>query len=174
MSKRGTKKNRYLSESVSAAPVDDLRGQIMGQFMAYENGDPNVLLDVNRAIHLEGMDVCRVDAFSGVTDKTNRTPNGPERHELISMVLEGRINKSPQRSKAMYIYDVDGAAALISELLALGSRMGPEFNKVLHERVEALLEGGHVGPQDPPQPVDSDMWPFLRATFASEKHAPRP
>jgi hypothetical protein len=137
-----------------AKGTNDVRGEVMGHMRAYEQGDPNVLLDTSRAVLLDAMDVCRIDAFSHVTDKTNRQE--AEKHEMIAMVLEGRVNKSRERAKVMWMFDVDGAAAIITELMALATRMGPEFTQLLHERIEKLEDMGAVGAQPSPQPVDPD------------------
>lgn len=149
MAKGPTPKRRPADPAKGAR---DVRGEILGKFMEYTNGDPNVLLDPSRAVLMDGMDVCRVMMASGVTDNTAR--GKPQMRENIAMSLEGRINKSTERAKVMFLFDEDGAAAIITELIALASRMGPEFDARLKERMDALIENGHVGPQPSPQPVD--------------------
>jgi hypothetical protein len=63
---------------------------------------------------------------------------------VMCMLLEGRINKSSDRAKVLYLFDTDGAAAIISELLAMGSRVGPEFRDDLMRRVERLIAEGNI------------------------------
>lgn len=62
--------------------------------------------------------------------------------------LGGRINKTQEQSSIAYLFDVDGAASIITELLALASRQGAAVNEELLERVsdrmEALAKDGNL------------------------------
>ena len=54
------------------------------------------------------------------------------------MQLEGRINKTEERARIMYLFDADGAAAIITELYGLAARIGPDFFAKLQERIAAM------------------------------------
>lgn len=54
--------------------------------------------------------------------------------------LGGRINKTQERAEIAYLFDVDGAAGIVTELIALASRQGQEVRDDLMERVEARLD----------------------------------
>lgn len=103
---------------------------------------PDVLLDAERAVLLDGIDVCLVNASSRSVDNLQR---GPQVDDVrLALQLDGRVNKTRDRAKVLYIMDVDGAAAIISELLALATRVGPEFADLLMERLNNLQAEGHL------------------------------
>lgn len=93
-----------------------------------------VVLDTRNAVLLEGIDV------SLFTDSKNG--------ESIALLLQGRINRSQDRAKVLYLFDADGAAALVSELIGLMARAskGPEsavelaamFQVAFEKRMEAM------------------------------------
>lgn len=60
--------------------------------------------------------------------------------EMIAMVLAGRINRKSKRSSILYAFDEDGAAAIITELLALADRAGwgPRLKAAIDERQTRL------------------------------------
>jgi hypothetical protein len=119
----------------------DVRNKKMGQII----GDgADVLLDMERAVLLDGMEVCLVNSISHVVDQTQR----PSQESIrLAMRLDGRVNKSTDRASVLFILDEDGAAAIISELLALATRVGPEFAERLMARLETLKEEGHLSDQ---------------------------
>lgn len=88
----------------------------------------DVLIDAERAVLLDGLDVCLVNAFAG--DEPGRT--------RLAMRLDGRVNKTTDRASILYILDEDGAAAIVTELVALASRVGPEFATLFQTRLEKL------------------------------------
>lgn len=121
-----------MSKRPTKPRVNDMRGQQMGNMI----GDgPDVLLDMERAILMDGMSVCLVNTMSGVYDQTQRPA---EQHIRLAMRLDGRVNKSTDRASALFLFDEDGAAAIISELMDLATRVGPEFATRLMERLDAL------------------------------------
>lgn len=63
---------------------------------------------------------------------------------LLAMELGGRINKTQQHSSTLYLFDEDGAAAIISQLLGLADRISPDFLDELVARVEALPRRGQA------------------------------
>lgn len=100
-------------------------------------GNPNerggVIFDMRGAVLLQHIDVAIVDEVS----KGRPIPDNP----VLTMMLEGRVNKTQDRAKTLYIFDVDGAAAIVSELTELASRIGPAFVQRLKERLEAIKAG---------------------------------
>jgi hypothetical protein len=61
------------------------------------------------------------------------------------MLLEGRINKTTDRARNLYLMNEDGAASLVSELIALAHRIGPEFGERLMQRMRSLIDQDTVG-----------------------------
>lgn len=97
-------------------------------------GDPtahrNLTLDTSQAVLLDHTTMLLVHGTVHRDD------------DRIAMLLEGRINRTQDRASIMFMFDEDGAAALVSELLSLGHRMGPDFLKRLRERVTDLSTQG--------------------------------
>ena len=65
------------------------------------------------------------------------SPGNPKPY--LAMLLQGRINKTTDRARNLYLMNEDGAAALVSELLALAHRIGPEFGARFTARVQHLI-----------------------------------
>ena len=63
-----------------------------------------------------------------------------EPRPYLAVLLEGRINRTTDRARNLYLMNEDGAAALVSELLALAHRIGPEFSERVMARVSHLLD----------------------------------
>jgi hypothetical protein len=88
-----------------------------------------VVVDASEAVLLEHVNVCLVEAARrGVWDDK----------PALAMALEGRINQSSDRAEITYFFNEDGAAALISQLVGLAVRIGPEFAERLMERLADL------------------------------------
>lgn len=66
------------------------------------------------------------------------SPNNPKPY--LAMLLEGRINKTTDRARNLYLMNEDGAAALVTELLALAHRIGPEFGQRFTARLKHLID----------------------------------
>lgn len=86
----------------------------------------SVIVDTTDAVLLDSSDVCLVETGGGEV--------------VLSMLLEGRINKTTDRARNLYLMNEDGAAALVTELIALAHRIGPEFGERLMARVRHLLD----------------------------------
>jgi hypothetical protein len=86
----------------------------------------SVILDTTDAVLLDNTNVCLMETTNGSV--------------ALGMLLEGRINKTTDRARNLYLMNEDGAAALVSELLALAHRIGPEFGETLMARVQHLLD----------------------------------
>ncbi len=101
-----------------SGPVDD------------PHANHSVVVHTERAVLLEHATVCVVEESSGA--------------ELIAMALAGRTNRSPERTEILYLFSEDGAAAIITELLALAGRAGwrEQLLNAVSERIRALGEEG--------------------------------
>lgn len=66
------------------------------------------------------------------------SPGDP--HPYLAMLLEGRINKTRDRARNLYLLNEDGAAALVTELIALAHRIGPEFGERFMARLTHLID----------------------------------
>jgi hypothetical protein len=97
-------------------------------------GQGDSLIDARRAVLLQEVHVVLVDS----TSSEGTVP-------ALAMELAGRINKTQQRSTVLYVMNEDGAAAIISQLLGLAQRIGPQFLADLTARIEALPMGEGEG-----------------------------
>lgn len=95
------------------------------------HGKGDALVDVTKAVLLDNMEVVLID-----------TVNQEGGSRAIGMQLAGRINKSSTRAETLYIFDEDGAAAIISQLLALAGRA--DFLPDLLARLDRLREEGDL------------------------------
>jgi hypothetical protein len=87
----------------------------------------SVTVDTSRAVLLDDL---WVTAMLGVRDgEVGDRPN-------LAVQLGGRINQTADRASVLYLMDEDGAAAIIAELMALISRLGPEYRQRLLERLD--------------------------------------
>lgn len=93
-----------------------------------------VLLDTTDAVLLDEVDVCTVDAVR----------LGGTNGQAIFATLGGKINKKPERASVGFLFPPDGAAALITELLALADRFGAELLDDVTRRLTELHQGKHV------------------------------
>jgi hypothetical protein len=85
-----------------------------------------VILDTTNAVLLDSSDVCLMETAGGSV--------------VLAMLLEGRINKTTDRARNLYLLNEDGAAALVTELLALAHRIGPEFGERFTARIQHLID----------------------------------
>jgi hypothetical protein len=75
-----------------------------------------VRVDTRNAVLLDGTSVALVEPSRG------GLPTG---ETVYAMTLAGRINRTAaDRAEILYLFDDDGAAALITEILALAGRSG--------------------------------------------------
>ncbi|WP_399559409.1 hypothetical protein [Streptomyces chartreusis] len=84
-----------------------------------------VILDTTDAVLLDHTNVCLMETSDGSV--------------VLGMLLEGRINKTIDRARNLYLMNEDGAAALVSELMALAHRIGPESGARFTARLEHLV-----------------------------------
>lgn len=101
-----------------------LGGDIAGPGGPHDEGA--VVIDTRNAVLLDAVDVAMVD-------------NPSDRRRFASLVLSGRVNRAQDRTRVLYLFDADGAAALVSELVGLASREGAEWAAEFQERMQARL-----------------------------------
>lgn len=91
-------------------------------------------LDMTDVVLFESMEVCTIDMV--------RT--GEMQEQAIFMTMDGRINKTDKQVHVGYVMGPAGAAAVITELLALADRFGAELLSDVTRRLTELYQGGHV------------------------------
>lgn len=121
-----------LAQPTGVADPRRLGGDMAGPGGSRDRGA--VFLDLTDVVLLESTDVCVVDAVR----------QGALAEPVIFMVLDGRINKRTDRARVGYTFGPDGAAALITELLAVGDRFGAELLDDVTRRLTELHQGRHV------------------------------
>lgn len=98
-----------------------------------------VILDDRNAVLLDHSTVTLVETRSG--------------SPVLAVLLEGRINKSPDRARNLYLMNEDGAAAIVTELMALANRIGPEFEERFTARIQHLIDTDSFGDQQQGDPA---------------------
>jgi hypothetical protein len=104
-----------LGEWIPAAettPTGELGGDIAGPKDQPFARDTQ-LVDTRRAVLLGQTDVAMVK------DSTGR--------DICTILLQGRVNRSQEHSKVLYLTGADGMAALVTELIGVATRMGGDF-----------------------------------------------
>lgn len=93
-------------------------------------GRNNSLVDTRGAILMDSVNVAMV------TEGT-RGQEG-----VVALNLGGRVNQSSARASLLFLFDADGVASIVSELLGLTHRAGDRFaadvTAALDERVDKL------------------------------------
>lgn len=114
--------------------TDDPRG--LGGNIAGPGGphDRNsVVMDTSNSVILDEVDAAIMH-------------NGSDGQDFITLLLQGRVNRSADRTRILYIMDEDGAAALSTELDALMRRAGPEwrarYEQARNKRIRQLRRLG--------------------------------
>lgn len=95
-----------------------------------------VILDARNAIILETVDVSTVDPEKGARGQ-----------HAIALVLAGRINQTKDRASVLFLFGSDGAASIVSELIALYGRFLGDptpFIEDVKSRVDKLIEDGNM------------------------------
>lgn len=87
-------------------------GSMAGPGGPHDRG--GVVLDARNAVLLETVDVSTVDPERGGRGKP-----------AVALVLGGRINQTQHRASVLFLFGSDGAAAIVTELLALLGRATP-------------------------------------------------
>jgi hypothetical protein len=95
-----------------------------------------VVLDARNAVLLETVDVSTIDPERGARGQ-----------HAVAMVLGGRINQTKDRASVLFMFGTDGAASIVTELIALYGRFtgSPEpFIRDVMERLEKLKAEGNL------------------------------
>lgn len=93
-----------------------------------------VVIDATDAVLMDGVTVAVIETYSA----------GKNVGQRIFATIDGRINKTTDRARIGLMFDSDGAAALITELLAVADRYGAQMLADLSERFAALQREGNV------------------------------
>jgi hypothetical protein len=93
-----------------------------------------VLIDTTDCVLLDHTEVCVMDTVRA----------GERGEQAIFMNLDGRINNRTDRVRVGYVLNTDGAAAIITELLALADRAGPDLLDDVTRRLTALYQDKNV------------------------------
>lgn len=119
----------------------EIKGAIVGDGGAHETG--GVILDTRNAVLLQDVTVSTVDPSSGGRGK-----------EYFAMLLAGRVNQTQDNAEVLFIMNTDGAAAVVTELLALlvRARVTPgvidQYVQDLRRRLDELADGGNLAARD--------------------------
>lgn len=107
-----------------------LKGGIAGPGGPHDRG--SVVLDAERAVLLSDVTVCSVDTAQAA--------------QVLAMQLSGRINHSRDQAEVLFLFDAEGAAAIVTELLALAARMDASgLRDLIVARIELLADADALG-----------------------------
>lgn len=115
--------------------VDDPR-RVQGE-IAGGTDDPygkhDVVIDASNALMLHATDMALLEG-GGV----HRGDGERVERQVLALSLYGRINQTDEMISVMVITEADGAAALVTEIIALASRAGwgDEFVDLVFERMK--------------------------------------
>lgn len=104
----------------------------------------SVVLDLNRAVLLDALQIARVDVAH---------PEGAGADWITALVMHGRVNGSPDRANVLFLIDTDGAASLVTEILSLAARSGPDAVRALRADIATRLDGMLAAHPDHPDPL---------------------
>lgn len=126
---REVERLRALTREHARRPGEDTTG-LPGSIVDVV-GDPHAhggaLVDARNAILLDEVDVCLVDP----------NPGEPEEHGRVALTLAGRVNMRDERSTVLLMFDADGAAAVVTQLIGLAVRAGDPYAAEFAGLVEA-------------------------------------
>jgi hypothetical protein len=101
-------------------------GRIAGPGSPYDKDQ--VVVDTTDAVLMDTVEVAVVGAIR----------EGKMEEVVLALELAGRVNKSKRREDNLYLFDADGAAAIVSELFGIAQRIGPEFMILFSNRLRDL------------------------------------
>lgn len=112
-------------------PTDPRRAG--GAVVAVDSGESGALLDTRRAVIVDEAEVCEVNVPS-------------DGRRMIALFLAGRINHTADRAAILHLLNGDGAAALVTQLVGLAARMGPEFEAEFRSALDARIDVADLWP----------------------------
>lgn len=89
----------------------------------------SAVVETTNALLLDGMNVCILEDGELPT---------------VAIELQGRINRTKDRVNMLVITGPDGCAALVTEIMAVGRRMGGEFEQEFTRRLAELTAAGNM------------------------------
>lgn len=132
--------SHFAAQARAATPADTaltnptkLGGDIAGPGGPHD--EDMVVLDPTNSVLL---DSCHV-ALTAAQSAGEVVPE-----PVVFIVLAGRINHSTQRARVGFLAPTDGAAALITELLALATRAGDQLSEDLIGRFVKMANEGTI------------------------------
>lgn len=96
-------------------------------------GRGNSMVDTRTAVLMDSVDVVMLT-------------NPSDQRQIVGLNLAGRINQTKDRSDVLYLFDADGIASIVTELLGLAARAGKPFSDLVAHRIEARV---HRMPKNP-------------------------
>ncbi len=111
-------------------------GAMAGPGGPHDHG--GVVLDARNAVLMDAIDVSTIDPDAGARGQS-----------ALAMVLSGRVNQTQDRASVLFIFGTDGAAGLVTELVAvIGRAAGPravaQFMTDLEARLQTLKTEGNL------------------------------
>lgn len=103
------------------------------------NDEGTSLIDASRGLLVDDMSVARVD-------------NPSDGRTVVALLLEGRVNRSADRASVLALLNGDGVAAIVTELMGLAARMGPDFELEFREALDRRLATADLWPTVAPNP----------------------
>jgi len=95
-----------------------------------------VVLDARNAVILDSVDVSTIDPERGARGQ-----------HAVALVLGGRINQTKERASVLFLFGTDGAASIVTELIAFYGRWtgSPQpFIEDVQRRLAKLGEEGNL------------------------------
>lgn len=106
-------------------------GSISGPGADDPYAENEVVIDTHDAVLLDACEVAIIGAVrGGVLDPK----------PITALVLIGRINKTTETARILYLLNEDGAAGIVTQLIGVAHRAGwgDEFLERVRERMEAM------------------------------------
>lgn len=98
-------------------------------------GRNNSVVDTRTAVLMDHVDVVLLT-------------NPSDSRTIVGLQLAGRINQTTKRADHLYLFDADGIASIVTELLGLAERAGKPFADLVQARITDRAKnlpkpGGH-------------------------------
>lgn len=93
-------------------------------------GREAVLLDMSKAVLLDVV----------IAAMAHLSRDGAPEENAVALTLGGRINQTQDYARVLFLFDPEGAASIIAELLALFGRAGEEalITRLVEQKLEAM------------------------------------
>jgi hypothetical protein len=104
-----------------------LGGDIAGPGGPYERD--GVVVDTSNAVILDYNEVTLVEA--------RRAGEQPE--TVVALLMAGRVNKTEDRTRVLYLMNADGVAALVTQLVGIAQRARAGGDPALADEIDQLM-----------------------------------